>query len=453
MLASTEAPFARGGGRATGAAAEGAVLLAFALPGAGPLDVVAGLPLVLRAVLTLKRAGLARIVVAAPEGPEGDAVERLLLGDGRARDACTFVRARDAASGLREAVAAAGGGPLLATAHYVVADPALFRALARARPQGGGPVATASPRGSAAGPVVVTTALLDAIAPALTAQGGSPRALEATIRAARERVLLTSMDSSDASAAWAFAADEPEGRRRAVDALFEACRKPVDGFVSRHLNRHVSIFVSKRLVDTRVTPNAMSVVTFAVALAGAALVARGGYGPMLAGAALMQANSILDGVDGELARVRFQHSHLGQWLDTVSDDLANLAFYAALAVASSDLPHGRELAWAGAIACGALLATMAQYYVELWRIGSGDFYALGWSDDRPRPGVVGFVVRAFERVLKKDFFLFLYLVLAVFGVLPFALVLSAFGHVVALSAATVRNLRRLALRAGARRTR
>src|SRR6266511_4333461 len=105
--------------------------------------------------------------------------------------------------------------------------------------------------------------------------------------------------------------DTDAGRRRAVDALFEKCRKPVDGIVSRYLNRHVSIAISKRLVETAITPNQISVAAMVIGLAGAACAARGGYGWPLLGATLLQIDSIVDGVDGELARVRFQQSRLG----------------------------------------------------------------------------------------------------------------------------------------------
>jgi phosphatidylglycerophosphate synthase len=38
---------------------------------------------------------------------------------------------------------------------------------------------------------------------------------------------------------------------------------------------------------------------------------------------LFQLNSIIDGVDGELARMRLEASVLGEWLDTVGDGLCN----------------------------------------------------------------------------------------------------------------------------------
>ena len=223
---------------------------------------------------------------------------------------------------------------------------------------------------------------------------------------------------------WAEAASE-----EALDRLLDDCRKPVDGFVARHLNRHLSLALTRRLVDaTWLSPNAMTGVMAAVSLAGAAMARRGGYRATLAGAALMQLGSILDGVDGELARIRFEESALGAWLDTIADDVTNVAFWAALAE-GTDEPRWRAC---GRIAAGANALAALVSYVALWRLGSGDFYAL------PEPERRG-VARLVARLLKQDAFLALSLVAALAGRLHQALPLAAGGAVVTLGAAVRRH--------------
>jgi CDP-L-myo-inositol myo-inositolphosphotransferase len=61
---------------------------------------------------------------------------------------------------------------------------------------------------------------------------------------------------------------------------------------------------------------------------------------MVAGFACQQLQSILDGCDGELARVRMQQSKLGAWLDTFVDDVLNVLITAA--IGSACLARGRE---------------------------------------------------------------------------------------------------------------
>jgi 1L-myo-inositol 1-phosphate cytidylyltransferase / CDP-L-myo-inositol myo-inositolphosphotransferase len=214
--------------------------------------------------------------------------------------------------------------------------------------------------------------------------------------------------------------------------------------VSRNFNRHISIFISKRLVGVPVTPNMVSAFTFLLGVLGALSAARGGYPGMLLGAFLFKWNSILDGVDGELARVRFQHSKVGQWLDTVGDDAANLVFYAGLGVGCAALPLGPYFvacAWIG-IVTSALAS--AQFYVELYRLGTGDLYAIEWGFDKAPPrGLRGKLLIFFRNVLKKDFAILFFLLMALAGVLPFALPIIAAAAVCNLVAATGRNLRRL----------
>ena len=169
---------------------------------------------------------------------------------------------------------------------------------------------------------------------------------------------------------------------------------------------------------------------------------------MLLGAFLLQCASILDGVDGELARVRFQYSTFGQWLDTVCDDASNILFYAGVAIGSRDLPFGGLLVLCGAIGVVATALTCAQYYAELVRLGSGDFYAIEWQFDRSMPrGFKGAVVLFFKYATKKDFFILMFLGFAVLGVLPYVLPVVAIGALVTVGAATHRNVARLFARA------
>jgi phosphatidylglycerophosphate synthase len=154
-------------------------------------------------------------------------------------------------------------------------------------------------------------------------------------------------------------------------------------------------------------------------------------------AALMQTNSILDGVDGELARVRFEGSRLGQWLDTIGDDASNVLFWAALGFGARHIPgYGEWLAWAGWLTAAANGLAALQYYRQLVLVGSGDLYAL--QDDTAASSNA--LVTVIGYLLKQDFFLMLTLVLALAGVLHWALPVTALGALVTLGNATVRGI-------------
>ena len=74
-----------------------------------------------------------------------------------------------------------------------------------------------------------------------------------------------------------------------------------DGFVSRHLNRRVSRPMARLLSHTPVTPNQVSIVSLGVALGSFLCFV---YGYHIIAALLAQASSVVDGVDGDLARLK-----------------------------------------------------------------------------------------------------------------------------------------------------
>lgn len=92
--------------------------------------------------------------------------------------------------------------------------------------------------------------------------------------------------------------------------------KPQDGPVSRYFNRWFSGFVSRLLIKTNATPNQVSAII--LLLSGPMLIA-GLYGQIAIAAIILQIASILDGVDGEIARTKCISSKFGGLLDTVSD--------------------------------------------------------------------------------------------------------------------------------------
>jgi len=68
-----------------------------------------------------------------------------------------------------------------------------------------------------------------------------------------------------------------------------------DGFISRNLNRRISLRISRYLAYTEVTPNQLTILSFSIAILGATLFLLGNYMYTLIGGLLVQISSILDG--------------------------------------------------------------------------------------------------------------------------------------------------------------
>lgn len=114
-----------------------------------------------------------------------------------------------------------------------------------------------------------------------------------------------------------------------------------DGFVSRHLNRRLSRPMARALKRTPVTPNQVSVASLGVA--ALALVAFA-YGYNIVGGVLTQVSSIVDGVDGDLARAKGMASPFGGFLDAVLDRYADVLILLGMAMWTASTQDG-SLAW------------------------------------------------------------------------------------------------------------
>ena len=118
--------------------------------------------------------------------------------------------------------------------------------------------------------------------------------------------------------------DDPKTLAQGERVLLTQLRhKPNDGPVSRYLNRPISVRISRILCRFPITPNQISLLSFSGSILAAVLFALGGYPALAAGGVLAQFASIIDGCDGEVARIKFQESDYGRWFDAVLDRYAD----------------------------------------------------------------------------------------------------------------------------------
>lgn len=117
--------------------------------------------------------------------------------------------------------------------------------------------------------------------------------------------------------------DDERSFQKAERCLMNKLKKPTDGPVSRYFNRPLSIRITKYLVRTNITPNQVSFFSFILSLGAATLFFLNGYTPLLIGGILAQISSIIDGCDGEVARLKYSESDFGGWFDAVLDRYAD----------------------------------------------------------------------------------------------------------------------------------
>ncbi|OLB98727.1 MAG: hypothetical protein AUH30_07035 [Candidatus Rokubacteria bacterium 13_1_40CM_68_15] len=119
---------------------------------------------------------------------------------------------------------------------------------------------------------------------------------------------------------------------RAETWLLRSLIKHNEGFMSRHFERRISLALTRRLASTSVTPNVMTLTSLAIGLAGAPFFLSAAPALQLTGALLFLVHSVLDGCDGELARLKFLQSRGGAILDFWGDNTVHVAVFVCIAV-------------------------------------------------------------------------------------------------------------------------
>jgi phosphatidylglycerophosphate synthase len=213
----------------------------------------------------------------------------------------------------------------------------------------------------------------------------------------------------------ASAADLP----RAETFLLKGLIKDTEGFMSRHFDRRISLAVSRRLAGTRVTPNQMTIVAVAIGLIGAPFFLSSRSGVQVIGGALFLLHSILDGCDGELARLKFQESRWGGALDFWGDNLVHMAVFGAMGLGLAR-STGRD--WP--LICGAtsVVATAASAFFVYQRTMTGSkegplFTSVAVHEETT-------ISRVADALSRRDF-IYIVLIMSAFGIADWFVVSSA----------------------------
>jgi CDP-L-myo-inositol myo-inositolphosphotransferase len=161
--------------------------------------------------------------------------------------------------------------------------------------------------------------------------------------------------------------DTPEAFQEATRRIDAGMAKGgEDGFISQYINRPLSRRLSVALSRTPLTPNHITLLSFFMGLLGAVGLATTDPWFWLAGGVLIQVASIVDGCDGEIARIKLLQSPQGAWLDTVLDRYSDLAVGLAVTFAASQM-HDAVWVWPAGFAATASFL-MASYVTKEFQI-------------------------------------------------------------------------------------
>ena len=197
---------------------------------------------------------------------------------------------------------------------------------------------------------------------------------------------------------------------KAESHLLKGLVKKEDGLLTRLISRKISLAATRRLARTGITPNAMTIVCLALGLVAAACFTSPARPWQIAGGILFLLHSILDGCDGELARLKFQESRLGGILDFWADNVVHVAVFSGFAVAwSTAVGRSWPLVLGAMAVAGTLLCAGFIYmYAMRPRSGGGPVLTSVSPSKRSRLSEV------LDALARRDFIYFV-MVLALFG--------------------------------------
>jgi 1L-myo-inositol 1-phosphate cytidylyltransferase / CDP-L-myo-inositol myo-inositolphosphotransferase len=342
--------------------------------------VILGLGLARRAVLAARRAGYGRVVCLAPH------------------DAAPW-------TGL-------GAAPLVIAPATVVAESGWLERVARLQPAHA--AWAALPDRLAMVPVAAASVALAALA-----YEGGARTMSAILDRLTRRLGAPEAvpDGIDPLVVAA-----PADRRAAERRLLRALVKDSDGFMARHVERPISLALSRFLAATRVTPNQMTVISVAVGLLGAPFFLSVQAPWQTVGALLLLAHSILDGCDGELARLRFQETRWGGILDFWGDNIVHSVTFACMA---AGWVRAEGVTWPVLLGAAAVMGTLASAGFVYRRVmRSKDDAGPLYTSVSTAPGRR--LTRLLDALSRRDF-IYLVIAFALFGKAGWFLVLTALG--------------------------
>jgi len=176
-----------------------------------------------------------------------------------------------------------------------------------------------------------------------------------------------------------------------------------DGYISKHINRKMSEPMARLLAKTRVTPNQMTWAALGIALLSFVSFILGHN--IIAGI-LVQLSSIVDGIDGSLARLKGMTSEFGGFLDSVLDRYADILIVLGLTLWS--LSH--------------------ETYSGIWLAGllaiTGTI-CISYTRARISPNHRHLFDKGFKSLASRDIRLFLIMLGAVIGQAYFCLIVIA----------------------------
>ncbi|MGH9863689.1 MAG: CDP-alcohol phosphatidyltransferase family protein [Candidatus Acidiferrales bacterium] len=320
---------------------------------------LAGLPLLLRAVLTAQRAGIEEILIVGGQDPQS-----LLARDRRVQVVWRWVPL-ESSEADSEIKALERVAPELKENFIVFFSDSIFDAAALNFLQGVSLDGRLAVVGLAPGrtdgfeqaSLYVCTPEFVRQAGQAEAPAGRPQRLgEAAARLRERGVEVLEIPGR----VWPRTSE----RKRLRAILWELSRvnlKPSDGFYARFNKLYLAQPLIRLFLRTPATPNFITGLGLVLGLAAGVVFAHGGYWWSVLGASLWFLSALMDHADGMVARLKFMESEFGTWFESWVDYISTFSAYIGLTIGLyRETGFAHHLVVGGLFVFGAIMIFITQ---------------------------------------------------------------------------------------------
>ncbi len=189
----------------------------------------------------------------------------------------------------------------------------------------------------------------------------------------------------------------------AAEILYARLAKDNDGYIAK-FDRKLSIAISRVLLPWPVTPNHVTTAGLILGLLGAWWLAAPSARLQFSGALVLWFCCLLDGCDGEIARLKHMSSPEGAAYDVWADHFSHLATFVALPIGVARLHPGQDWALPGALLVTGFLACVFSVWYLVLRIPEGKRGPLALTVERIASRDYVYLIVALTAIGRLDWF-------------------------------------------------
>ena len=189
------------------------------------------------------------------------------------------------------------------------------------------------------------------------------------------------------------------------------------------------------MVRTPITPNQTSFIGFFAGLMAPVFLIWGNYWGFMLGAFCYHMSSVLDGCDGEIARMKMMESEGGEWMDTLTDTVSHFLFLSGMVYGLVKVTGETWPIALGVLSLVSIVALVLVMFKFIRGENRGTLIAFDQAFEKSvtkDQNIFARMALFLKPIMRRANFAFLFFLLALIGKISWVLFLICFGPLITL---------------------